>query len=279
MGGARGQIATLITALKGNALHVCAGYLSTLMLSAMPSLAQAVAYLDRIYNDPQQQSKAIDELSRLRQGTDTFDMFFTEFERLLALAGGDNWPEAVKIQSFRAATSTEIIRSNIASDDAKTLEDLVNQYRKIATNLALIDAPRTIFTTHAPVPRLNETLTSSDGTVPMEIDSYNSSTPVHGRKGLRRFNKNKDSRNYNGQQGPGLPTDTQLRGKRSIFVSKEELQRRRDTNACLRCGRLGCQVSVCPLAAPRPSTTRARTTTTYVEPDLSIYNHSEQGNE
>ena len=45
------------------------------------------------------------------------------------------------------------------------------------------------------------------------------------------------------------PEDQPLVGKRAKWISKEEIETRRRDRRCLRCGRTGCRIATCPLAA------------------------------
>ena len=82
-------------------------------------------------------------------------------------------------------------------------------------------------------------------------------------------------------RGPGLPDDGQLRGKRAKWATDEEVQRRRAAGACFRCGRLGCSIGLCPLAAARrpggrqpPHAVRARPA--YVPPPVAAMVEEEE---
>ena len=50
-------------------------------------------------------------------------------------------------------------------------------------------------------------------------------------------------------QGPGLPDDHRLRGRRAKWVPQEVIADRIQRRVCFRCARKGCRSSECPLAA------------------------------
>lgn len=252
--------------------------MNDLLVNPLATAADAIAYLDRVYNDPQEQQRAAAALSRLRQGSDAFETFYAEFERLLALAGGSVWPEDIKMQYLRSATHASIVLPNVASDNSTTLDELASQYRKIAMGIAAVKAPNVTYATQGqttqtqPNVSYNYPMTTTDGTVPMDIDVSN--TQVRGFGGRGRGGAHVGGRrsrvNPDGGPGPGLPTDARLQGRRAVRIDQAEYRRRRDANACLRCGRRGCYVAVCPLAASAPiaAVGTIQANNTYVEPDL-----------
>jgi hypothetical protein len=290
MGGTRGQIASILMALEGQAQYVCSTQLNALLGDATSTVGHVIEYMDRVYDDPQEQQRAADALTRLKQGSDAFETFYAEFERLLALAKGSNWPENIKMQYLRSATHHSIVRTNVANDTSTTLEELATQYCKIAMGLANLHAPPNYYATTTPTPGTTTTpystgpVANSDETVPMDIDSnytqlrggWRGRGRARGRGLARGRGRGGNSMgrgtrvNPNGSDGPGLPTDARLHGRRAVRVSNEEWQRRREADACLRCGRQGCYVAVCPLAAatPAPAVNAVQVNHAYVEPDL-----------
>ena len=58
------------------------------------------------------------------------------------------------------------------------------------------------------------------------------------------------------------PEDRALLGKRAKWVNKTELEKRRADGRCFRCGRDGCRIERCPLAAAIRPTTNIRSTAT-----------------
>jgi len=65
-----------------------------------------------------------------------------------------------------------------------------------------------------------------------------------------------------------LEQNKQLAGKRTKWVNREEMERRRREGSCFRCGRKECRIDKCPLSpAKRPDTTE-RTRVKKSEPKL-----------
>ena len=150
---------------------------------------------------------------------------------------------------------------------------LANQYRSIAARFLQLEG-----TPALPMPAaLGQAalatapaapLPYTDGAMPMDVDSF--AAQVGGRR--RNMNVNP-----NGSNGPGLASDPQYQGRRAKWVTKEELQRRRDAGVCLRCGRKGCRVALCPLAMAKREEVRVATVQAWVEPDSSSFAWVEPG--
>jgi hypothetical protein len=147
MGGPYGTIATIMFALKGHAERLCSPTIARLLSTPGSTAAEATAYLDKIFDDPQRQQNALKLWGKLSQGTTSFDVFYAEFERLLAEAGGEAFDERVKISQLQDATNNEIVRLGFSADNCKTVQELANLYRKISVGLASLKAPRTAYAT------------------------------------------------------------------------------------------------------------------------------------
>lgn len=68
-----------------------------------------MTYLDRIYEDQNQEAKAAASLRRLRQGeTKSFAAFLPRFEQLLVESGGAEWADKAKITFLEGALNTRL---------------------------------------------------------------------------------------------------------------------------------------------------------------------------
>ena len=281
MGGDYGQIAAIFNALTGPAKVTCGPFFTALLDRPTATVQEARDYLNRVYADESQQQLAFEQWSCLRQGTNSFDVFFAEFERLLARAGGLKFDERMKIAQLKRSTSAEIVRLAVGHANYATLGDQASHFRRIVQDLAALYGPSTVFaTSYTPA----VTTLTANGGGPMDIDvpgSFNTNTRGQGGRGRgyrrcrgRGGNGNGASTrvNPNGSVGPGLPTDAQLRGRVARIATREEIAARHEAGACYRCGRLYCEVAVCPLAAPRyPAAPHVKkeATVAYVEPDVN----------
>ena len=285
MGGELGKIAAILLSLKGNAQRLCSAQMARYVESPTATAEEVLSYLDLIFQDPDRERAAQEQWFRLRQGTTPFEHFYAEFERLLAEAGGEQWDERIKVGQLQRATSNEIVRIGIAAGPAPNSLSLSRRYRQIATDLASLKAPATLFTTNpATAYAAGPPLDPMDIDVPGSFASYPPSTSGHNRGGqggrplgppAQRGNNPRPNNvtrvNPYGADGPGLPTDAALRGRTAKRVSAEVLESRKAAGACFRCGRLNCRVAVCPLAAPPPPNRPpwpAATFSTYVDPNV-----------
>lgn len=64
--------------------------------------------LARVYDNSNKIQEAKDKLLAIGQGTDSLPAYIAKFERLLYEAGGQDWPEATKISSFRKGLSEKL---------------------------------------------------------------------------------------------------------------------------------------------------------------------------
>lgn len=277
MGGEYGQIAAVFNALEGSAESNCSPFFERLLEKDGATLLEAREYLDRLYEDGDAQREALSQWNMLRQGRDKFEDFFAEFERLLARAGGMEFPEQVKMMTLTRATARELTLPSVGSEDAENLQALANRYRRTARALAQLNGPTVQYAT-AGAGTISAPVAYGD---PMEVDVPGTfHAQVRGRGGRGRGSRGGGRGgvqaaparvNASGTNGPGLPSDAQLRGRTAKWVSKEELDRRKAAHACFRCGRLGCSVAQCPLAAarnPNAHTSVAAVEVAYVEPRL-----------
>ena len=261
MGGDYGMIATILGALKGNAQRLCSPSIARLLEDDSSVVSHAIAILDRTFDDPQLKQNALKQWSKLSQGTTPFNVFYAEFERLLAEAGGESFDERVKIAQLQESTSNEIVRLGFAADDCQTVEQLAQLYRKISVGLASFKAPRTIYATPY---SSSSSAPAQAHYAPMEIDVPGSFSIPASPPRRPRTPPAPTRVNFDGGRGAGLPTDNALRGRVAKWVTPEEIKRRRSAGTCLRCNRRGCRVAICPLAAARRPASPARPARVYM---------------
>ncbi|KYK56724.1 hypothetical protein DCS_03730 [Drechmeria coniospora] len=98
---------------------------------------QFLAYLESVFANPHRIEIAQTELEQLEQASNkAFTSFYVRFEQKLALAGGINWPDEIKLVKLRRALNKTIrdssIGRNIPRDSYKAA---VNIYRSIAVDI------------------------------------------------------------------------------------------------------------------------------------------------
>lgn len=261
LGGEKARIGVVQAALTGTAESNCTAVVHRMLEGEQtPSVDRLLAYLDGCYADNHEEERAKEELWGLHQGKKAFAAFLPEFERLLMEAGGASWHESTRLDHLRRSTADRIKDACVSAPRPTTYADMVELYSRVDADLS---RPRY---GDGPQPRSRTGQWSHVGQAGGQARDPDAMdwepTPVVARTGSMR--------NPRGHpQGPGLPTDAQLRGKTARWAPDAEFARRRAAGACLRCNRQGCRVMVCPLAAaPRPEarqTPMTRARAAYVE--------------
>ena len=254
MGGEYGKISAIYAALDPAPKKNMASTVQRMLASPTPNVMLFLEHLDVSYGNPHEVQQALQKLNSLRQGTRSFITFLPEFERLLSEAGGDNWPEEVKIDRLCNAVSVEILGDTTNVPLPKDYLGTVNMLRSIAENRYYLEQRRKAEqprgsnaskkTPEAAKGRGAPAASQGQAGVSAELSSVMEWEPVNA---VRVATMNAKGH----PQGPGLSTDAALRGRRAKWVSKEEMERRRTTGVCLRCARNGCRIALCPLAGAK----------------------------
>ena len=197
--------------------------------------ANFLEYLAGIYQDPHEAQRALTALNSLKQGKQHFSTFLPAFETLLAQADALGWPDNAKINLLSQTLSPELAQAlAYQPDQPKTYTDFTAQAGMLATKIAsfkLRQGPQ-----HLQQPQQQQHHDPMDWTptlAPLSAPAA-SSKP--------RFDP-----------AAREAANDQLRGKRALWVCKEELQRRKNAKVCFRCARPGCGTKICPLLpAQRP---------------------------
>ena len=217
-----------------------------------PERASAQGFLNRvefIFKDPQAKERAQRKLEALRQGTKPFLEVFTEWQSLLLESGGSNWPDDAKKLSLDRILSDELIRAMITVPTQPNFESHCSILKETDDRLRAYKArsgkrnnliPTT--PTQSGWKKVSDvTLSVTDGK-----DSYRGKT-------IRRASA--ESMEWEPTSVKALATST----KRAKRVSQGEMEDRRKTGRCLRCGSSGPSsgpqghlIRDCPYLPPRP---------------------------
>jgi hypothetical protein len=201
--------------------------------------AELVEYLDRVYGDPNLTARAAQRLQTLRQGEKvSFPKFLPLLEKEFADAGALAWPNDTKrsilLASLNRTMKTQLMHRGIPDD----FNDIITRLHQISTDIDLLEMDKNHEQGRRPprsahqTPGATEEIYDSMDWTPTTVRA-NATTP----RGLP---------NPNGYQST-RPEDQDLIGKRAKWVSQEEMDKRRNENRCLRCGRHGCRLLQCPL--------------------------------
>jgi hypothetical protein len=187
--------------------------------------AKFLEQLDVAFADPQAQERAITKLNKIRQGKQSFREFLSEFEETLLKADGWDWVDRVKIGYLKAALSKELRDRLVTVKLPDTFKEYCDEVRQIADNM-------------------------------LEMDEINRRTARHGSN--RQLPKATDQRTDTMEWEPTQTTsiNASKTASRAKWVSREEIERRRTTGDCLRCGKTGHRIRDCKYRPPqRPAAT------------------------
>ncbi|KAL1898962.1 hypothetical protein Cpir12675_001715 [Ceratocystis pirilliformis] len=183
----------------------------------------------------------------LPQGKVPIRRFLPKFEARLTDARGHDWPDESKILTLTGVLDKRLfalmsLRCNGKETFAEFCQldlscegnDGASRYISGLLNDPVASGP----STRAGDPMdLSHTYESQQGD---EID----------RRRRRQANQSASGIPTHDAQGRPYPTDSELRGRRAKWVTREELSRRKALQACLRCARPRCRTSRCPLSPP-----------------------------
>ncbi|KAK5791877.1 hypothetical protein VI817_007186 [Penicillium citrinum] len=187
---------------------------------------ELIAYLERIYGDPNIQDRAIQRLQRLRQKDDqTFEKFLPSFEREMADAGALDWPDRIKKGILLSTLNKKTYQALAARGVPSDFPSLIQVLHQISTDMAGFQASfgREAYSSNIRSRREESVYDQMDWTPTVQNTN-------------RRRNSNES-----------VSSDEELRTKRAKWVSPEEIRARRREGRCLRCGRSECRASRCPL--------------------------------
>ncbi|KKF92058.1 Retrotransposon gag protein [Ceratocystis platani] len=164
--------------------------------------------LDKRFEDPFHRARASEKLENVRQRGRPLDDYIAEYSDLLQQAGGEDYHEDVKIRGLMRGLDDDLYDRMITTPTCQRLVDQIESLRRVSQRLE--EAQR------RKKPRSHTTIFNKPAEIqrgdPMDIDINTSQAGNRPTQG----------------PGPGLPTDDAYRGKVSKWVSKEELQARKD---------------------------------------------------
>ncbi|KAG9375917.1 Retrotransposon gag protein [Pyrenophora tritici-repentis] len=223
--------------------------------------------LELLYGERNRKEKAIQNLYSIRQKDDeTFISFYPRFEKEMANADAESWPEHTKISYLRNALSGRIKDRLVGTSGTETSTyarfaqkcvdlsndmELFGQWTKTTRRYGSRTAENA--PTYEPPAKSNNATHSSFPEDMMEWEPTQPTTTQVNAVGLR------GKTNMNGYPSR-RPEDRELIGKRAKWVNQEEIDARRQERRCLRCGRNNCRIATCPLAAAlRPTHVSVKT--------------------
>lgn len=181
--------------------------------------------LGRLYDDPAQEAKALNNLKSMKQQErESFATFFPKFEKELANAGSSSIGDQIKIMFLRSALSTRFRNCLPKTKHYETYEELVIDLQNAAATMANEDALLIRRDFGQNQLRASQPTAQINDTIPMDW------TPT--RNNQSKINNDSNKR------------------PRAQWVSKETLKARQDSNCCLRCGNRTHYQPNCPYRPP-----------------------------
>lgn len=95
--------------------------------------------MDQAFSDPEEQTKALRSLNRMKQGKDDLRLYIGRFEQALLKAGGWTWEENVKKSMFFRGVNRTIKDRMVGKDEPATYSKLVAMVRKISDDLQALN--------------------------------------------------------------------------------------------------------------------------------------------
>lgn len=231
-----------------------------------PEMANSDAFLSRVefvFKDPQAKERAQRKLDALRQGSKPFLESFTEWQSLLLESGGGSWPDDAKKVSLDRILSDDLVRAMITVPSQPDFESYCSILKETDDRLRAYKArsakSRDVAAQGAPRPNWRR---QTDGVRPATDDQRPS-----GQKIL--YEPSVESMEWEPAPAKVLASGT----RRAKWVSKEELDNRRQTRRCFRCGASNHRVRECPYEPARQPVTadsvrRGTGSSKEVEPEL-----------
>lgn len=206
-------------------------------------LSRFLAHLGTLYGDPNVANRAANQLHTIRQGErQSFAKFVPLLEKVFADAGAYDWPDEAKRPILLNALNQQMRTALANRGIPQRFEDIVSTLHTISVDLDLLNVlpgQRSGAALPGPLPPTSRGQSR-------DMMEWEPTPPSSTR--IARVNPSGHLSTR--------PEDRKLLGKRAKWVDEEVVAARRADGLCLRCGRSGCRVRLCPLApARRPTTT------------------------
>lgn len=279
IGSLKAQFRYIYTRLEGAARTNVTTYYEMETAKEFPDPRGLLNRLELLYGERNRKEKAIQNLHSIRQKDDeTFISFYPRFEKEMANADTENWPDDVKISYLRNALNSKMKDRLVGTSGIKTAT-----YAGFAQKCVDLSNDMDLFGQWTKKGGNNRNHTAENTQIPLVLPtpSQSMSAPIN-REDMMEWEptplastqlntiRSRSRANMNGYPSK-RPEDQQLIGKRAKWVDQEELDARRHDRRCLRCGRSTCRIALCPLAAAiRPTRTNIQVASTAVVMDAAV---------
>jgi hypothetical protein len=245
LGTPTAQLRYIFSRLTGKAKENVTTYVEMESKKSTTNPAALLARLDLLYGDRDREQKAIQALHHIRQGEyESFASFYPKFEREIANANAESWPDNSKMSYLRHALNDRLKQAlvPVARLEVSTYTGLVTKCEELSNSMELLGQwkkPGSNRQQKDPVERPSQAEVRREEMMEWEpIPTQNT-----------QVNAMRPRKNANGFPSK-RPQDKSLLGKRAKWVDQTEIDSRLKEGRCLRCGRTDCRLATCPLAAP-----------------------------
>ena len=207
--------------------------------------------MDITFSDPRAVQNTTMKLQGLKQGKQDFGGFLNDFDKLLLKAEGWSWPDAVKKSYLEPAIADALANEMVPVDESPTYLGYCSQLRAVWDRLQ----------------RRKDLRASKGGS---HCDAASSNEAQRGEEMDWEPTKASRTASSNARSGFGTRATSNNAGSaaastgiRAKWVSRQEIDRRFDAGACIRCGAEGHFTPDCtflrskrparPAAPPRPA--------------------------
>lgn len=264
LGDAEGHFMYVFMSLEGKAKDNVTTFVEMQTEKRTFDVAELLNRLELLYGERDRKQRATRNLHSIKQGeNEPFTAFYPRFEREIANANAEYWPDDSKISYLQEALNDKMKAALIGSDPSviSSYVGLAKRCDSLSSQMELLgqwkrprgDAKRPDHGGGQPAQKQPGQKAEIRREDMMEWEP----TP----QAFSQVNaaRTRSYKNINGYPSK-RPEDQALLGKRAKWVEQTEMDARYREGRCLRCGRDNCRVERCPLAAPvRPVTATRRT--------------------
>ena len=216
--------------LRGEALAQVSAWVDAVKSTDKMTIEGLFSQLRAAYDDNDAAERASRKLNQMRQGSKSFSAFLAEFDRTILDAGGIGWEDQVKKTFLSNCLSFDLQNAIVATPIPKTYREYCTLLQTVSTNLEALQR------------RKGRDKGPSAGTSPA-VETVPAEDAM--------------------EWEPTATTAAAVRTQRAQWVSREILDKRRESGSCLRCGGKGHFVRQCVLLpATRPRQEKKATAAT-----------------
>lgn len=264
LGDAEGHFIYVFMSLEGKAKDNVTTFVEMQTEKRTFDVAELLNRLELLYGERDRKQRATRNLHSIKQGeNEPFTSFYPRFEREIANANAEYWPDDSKISYLQEALNDKMKAALIGSDPSviSSYVGLAERCDSLSSQMELLGQWKR--------PRGNARgLDHGGGQAAQKQPGQKAEVrredmmewePTPQASSQVNAARTRRDKNINGYQSK-RPEDQALLGKRAKWVEQTEMDARYREGRCLRCGRDNCRVERCPLAAPvRPGTATRRT--------------------